>query len=520
MSGHSSGTPVAGRTDPGVGVISLEAPVELTARRQRRPGLVLDPVRGILIPALIFVVVNASFLAVGGIEQGPASFRVLAGARALCAGRYVNRGGTSALGYEALVALALGTRVGIALVVAIQMLFALVALYAVFAMGRELAGDRAGSVVAGLVAGLVAACPDLALSNAAIHPGSLFTSLVPLAVWLSYRATKRWSIAAAAVLVFAALLCPEGWVLASVIVNTWLFARVRGGFWLRIVGFSIVIVTAWSAAAAIGAPYPVVRDAALLSAMPIVIWLASSGGIGSWRVGLVRVLCGVVGGQLLILTMTGIHGIGRLLLEVLPVLFLLGARALSIASRRLMGSVAVIVLISLTLATLHDSLLVRFAHEFRFDDPAPCDALVLLIGGDRDRAERVAQLYRQGIAPIVLLGSNPEEEMNREFLISYGVPDAAIIAIGKIASTRDEAFAVADYVKTHPVRRITVVTTAYHTARTRWIFGRALRGSGVEVHTAASDSPDFSEKDWYTTQVGRTTYLREFIKHLYYRIVY
>src|SRR5262249_12267159 len=117
-------------------------------------------------------------------------------------------------------------------------------------------------------------------------------------------------------------------------------------------------------------------------------------------------------------------------------------------------------------------------------------------------------------------GSNPETDMNREYLTASGVPETAISVLGAIASTRDEAVAVNEYVMHHPVRRITVVTTAFHTARTRWIFARVLHGPGVEIRTAASDSRDFSETDWYTSSRGRFIYSSELVRWLYYRLAY
>jgi hypothetical protein len=48
-------------------------------------------------------------------------------------------------------------------------------------------------------------------------------------------------------------------------------------------------------------------------------------------------------------------------------------------------------------------------------------------------------------------------------------------------NTHDEALRVRDYGRAYQVRRITVATITYYTARTRWTFRRVLRGTGVEV---------------------------------------
>lgn len=179
-------------------------------------------------------------------------------------------------------------------------------------------------------------------------------------------------------------------------------------------------------------------------------------------------------------------------------------------------------LVGLTWTLAHRPLLVGFAFLFRVDDPPTAsDAVVVLIGGSDCRPLKAAELYRRGLAPVVLLADLKETERNRQVLICSGVPAEAIrILPGVGCSTRAEALRVRDYVGSHPVRRITVVTSAFHTARARWIFQRVLRDTGVEVRAAASRDPEFTESDWYTKSEGRKTYLIEALKTFYYHLTY
>jgi uncharacterized SAM-binding protein YcdF (DUF218 family) len=187
--------------------------------------------------------------------------------------------------------------------------------------------------------------------------------------------------------------------------------------------------------------------------------------------------------------------------------------------RRRRKAIFTLALAGVVMVTLHPSLLTRFARQFRVDDPAPSDALVLLLGGDHDRPEKAAELYCRGLAGLVLLGSDPDLELNRDALIARGVPARAILSLGPTIGTREEAWRVRDYATAHPeIRRITVVTTAFHTVRARWIFRRALTGIGVEVRTAASIDPRFDETDWYTTVDGVSAYTHEAIKLVYFCI--
>ncbi len=172
------------------------------------------------------------------------------------------------------------------------------------------------------------------------------------------------------------------------------------------------------------------------------------------------------------------------------------------------------------LALAHRPLLTGFASLFRVDDAAPSDALVVLSGGESDRALEAAELYHRRLAPVILMGCDCDTKTNLDILHSKGVPAEAIRTLCEVATTHDEAICIRDYVRSHPLRRITVVTTAYHTARARWAFRRALRGTGVEVRMAATDDSRFDETNWYRTVAGRRLYLRELAKTICYRLLY
>lgn len=187
---------------------------------------------------------------------------------------------------------------------------------------------------------------------------------------------------------------------------------------------------------------------------------------------------------------------------------------------------ALIVAVVLSLA--HRPLLVGFARLFRVDNPAPSDAIVLLTGRWWNRPPRAAELYRQRLAPIILINATKpypypelcESALNRRVLLRAGVPEDRIVILPKIVtSTRDEAIQVRDYARAHGVRRIIVVTTAFHTSRARWIFERVLRGTNVEVRAAAAEDPRYNEANWYTNR-GLVEYLQEAMKRLFYQLAY
>jgi uncharacterized SAM-binding protein YcdF (DUF218 family) len=171
-----------------------------------------------------------------------------------------------------------------------------------------------------------------------------------------------------------------------------------------------------------------------------------------------------------------------------------------------------------------------YARSFRVDNPAPADAIVLLLGGIGERPERVAELYHQGYAPRILFGDSgliggsslSESRETRRILIENGVPASAITILPPpvVTSTFMEAQAVLRYAEAHRLRRIIVVTTAFHTRRARWVFRHVFSGAGIDIRAAAAAHSLFHEGNWYRSDEGLVTYVDETIKSLYYWIAY
>jgi uncharacterized SAM-binding protein YcdF (DUF218 family) len=196
------------------------------------------------------------------------------------------------------------------------------------------------------------------------------------------------------------------------------------------------------------------------------------------------------------------------------------------SSRRLVKGLLVLAVLGLLLAALYRPLLVGFAQWLRVDDPAPSDAIVLLLGGSPHRPQKAAELYCRGIAPVIVFCHEPVDPvipvdrsgLTRDYLVRQGIPaDAVRVLPGEVGSTYMEARQVVDQ---HPARRIILVTTSFHTRRARWVFRRVLRGRGVDIRVAAATDPAFNEHNWYLTEDGLIHYGSETIKTIYYWIKY
>ena len=172
-----------------------------------------------------------------------------------------------------------------------------------------------------------------------------------------------------------------------------------------------------------------------------------------------------------------------------------------------------------------------FAADWLVDisPPEKSDAIVLL-AGQPTRAIQAADLYRQGIAPKVYLSMEmprwdlaqlreagvdlPEnDEIMTRVLRGKGVPENAIIPLGKAnISTRAEADRLAEMLPPD-ARRITVVTSPYHTRRARIIFGRALPGREIRM---ISNTYEPWARDWWNNKSVAYSIIMELASTVFY----
>ena len=104
----------------------------------------------------------------------------------------------------------------------------------------------------------------------------------------------------------------------------------------------------------------------------------------------------------------------------------------------------------------------------------------------------------------------------------WHVPASAIeILDGYNESTADEATKLQRYLREHHLTRLIVVTSNFHTRRSRLLFRRVLAGSGVQVSVqAAPPNFAFNPHDWWTRRQDSKILLWEYQKLLFYALRY
>jgi uncharacterized SAM-binding protein YcdF (DUF218 family) len=169
------------------------------------------------------------------------------------------------------------------------------------------------------------------------------------------------------------------------------------------------------------------------------------------------------------------------------------------------------------------------------DDPRSADIIFLLNSDFDTRPFRAAELYKQGVAPLVVMARSenaPSVELGLRandtdisvgVMEKMGVPADKIVVLpfpGGVASTFDEASAFHTYIESNHIRTVALVTSAFHTRRARWIFARELKGLSVTLEMVAVPYEGFDQSNWWKNETGLITLNNEYIKWFYYLIKY
>jgi len=203
-----------------------------------------------------------------------------------------------------------------------------------------------------------------------------------------------------------------------------------------------------------------------------------------------------------------------------------------ILSRNRLILVLALVLVPAILYVSRTSLLAGVGNFLVVKDKLePADVIFLLNGDATSRPYHAAKLFHQGLAPkvmiarmedsqSVLLGAYPNPtDSNITVLRQLGLKESDIVQLRPekgVMHTADEAKALVDYVKDHPVHTVTIVTSDIHSRRSRYTFRRALKGLNVQILMAPVPDLKYGADNWWHSEDGIIGCQNEYIKLLYY----
>jgi uncharacterized SAM-binding protein YcdF (DUF218 family) len=158
------------------------------------------------------------------------------------------------------------------------------------------------------------------------------------------------------------------------------------------------------------------------------------------------------------------------------------------------------------------------------------EAIVMLASHEFERLPAAVALAHQYPASRILL-TVPQEPTRwnchmcaerAALMESMGIARARIVELpNRARNTYGEALTTRAYLADHPMRRLVVVTSPYHTRRALSTFSHVLKDTGVQLGVLPSTAwSPASPEQWWHHEYDRDYVVYEWAGLLYYRIKY
>jgi uncharacterized SAM-binding protein YcdF (DUF218 family) len=165
--------------------------------------------------------------------------------------------------------------------------------------------------------------------------------------------------------------------------------------------------------------------------------------------------------------------------------------------------------------------------------PRTIDCVMVLPGDLNARPFVAAAIYRAGLTHTVMT-SRPvatpdieegtaiaDDEITRRILLARGVKAEDIVLLdGDSHSTFDDAWALRRYLEKTGRHSVAIVTSDFHTRRSRWVFQRALGDLGQGLQMVSAPTDFYNAENWWQVEAGLIAYLSEYFKFAFYVVRY
>ncbi len=148
--------------------------------------------------------------------------------------------------------------------------------------------------------------------------------------------------------------------------------------------------------------------------------------------------------------------------------------------------------------------------------PVKADVLVLLGGGSHERWERTAELFKEHVAPRIIVSGYGDCEINRHLLLAAGVPAAAIEIEDKSRTTKENAQFTIQLLRGGKLKQVILVTSWYHSRRALVCFQHYA--PDIKFYSRPSYFAS-ARAEWAHNRIGSRVRL-EYVKLLGYWIRY
>lgn len=151
------------------------------------------------------------------------------------------------------------------------------------------------------------------------------------------------------------------------------------------------------------------------------------------------------------------------------------------------------------------------------EDPLePADVLIVL-GGDSGRELHAAELYRQGLAPkVIMTGCGGAAGQMASRAVRAGVREKDILIESKSKSTYDNAVFSRDIVMQNSFKSAIVVSSPYHMRRSKLVFERVFKNTGVKLLYSSAKGSKFNPGSGHLSDNDLRLTQKEYLKLIYY----
>lgn len=152
------------------------------------------------------------------------------------------------------------------------------------------------------------------------------------------------------------------------------------------------------------------------------------------------------------------------------------------------------------------------------EPPEPSDVIVILSPGT-ERIEAGVKLWEEGYAENVILSRANTGTFTVQEAINEGIPKEHVIAEEQAHSTYTNATYTKQLLKHLGSKSAIIVTSDYHTRRTKFVFEKVFRKSGISLSYASTPSR-YNLSDWWNDAESKRMVWKEYVKLAGYYILY
>ena len=168
------------------------------------------------------------------------------------------------------------------------------------------------------------------------------------------------------------------------------------------------------------------------------------------------------------------------------------------------------------------------------------DAILVLRGDEYFRLGKAAELYKQGLAPLIALSVIPKEsqpydmirlmtgydkydetEMTLRILEYFGMKRNAVLLTGKeTTSTYQEAVAARELFQQKGFKSMLLVTSTYHMRRSLFLFEHVFQGTGIEIFPVTGRNVLYDPAHWWRHERDVRRVAEEYVSAVFNLVYY